>query len=60
MNSERPELEKSEVIRALPKACANEDDAVAFFEWQRWGNSPECPHCQSKDVYKMIQGWPAN
>jgi transposase-like protein len=54
MNSkERPELAKSEVIKALPKACADELAAVEFFEEQRWSGSPCCPHCQSKDVYKM-------
>lgn len=50
---QRPELEKSKVVAALPEACGNEDAAVEFFEWQRWGDSPCCPHCQSKDVYKM-------
>lgn len=54
MNTEkRPELEKSEVIESLPKACCDETAAVEFFEQQRWGNTPTCPHCKSADVYKM-------
>ncbi len=49
-----PELEKSEVVEALPLACADETAAVEFFEQQRWESSPVCPHCASKDVYKML------
>jgi len=48
-----PELAKSDIIKHLPKACGDEKAAVEFFERQRWGNSPVCPHCQSADVYKM-------
>lgn len=47
------ELEKSEIVEAIPLACADETAAVEFFEKQRWGNSPCCPHCQDKDVYQM-------
>src|SRR5439155_9459514 len=52
---ERPELEKSEVIKALPKACSDETAAVEFFENLRWGKSACCPdpHCQDKNVYQM-------
>jgi transposase-like protein len=53
-NKNRPELAKSEVVKRLPKACSEEAAAVEFFEEQRWGNAPSCPHCQSKDVYKML------
>lgn len=49
----QPELERSEIIEALPEACADEAAAVEFFEAQRWGNSPACPHCSKPDVYKM-------
>ena len=49
-----PELEKSDTVEALPLACADEDAAVEFLEQQRWGGSPKCPHCQSADVYKML------
>lgn len=51
--NKHPELEKSEIIKAIPQACADETAAVEFFEAQRWGDSPHCPHCESKDVYKM-------
>jgi transposase-like protein len=51
--NERPELAKSEIVKGMPKVCSDEAEAVAFFEIQRWGDSPSCPHCQSKDVYKM-------
>jgi len=50
----RPELERSEVIEALPLACADETAAVEFFESQRWGGKPVCPHCQSENVYAML------
>ncbi len=53
-NVDRPELEKSEVIQAIPLACADETTAVEFFEKQRWGNKPLCVHCQSDRVYKMV------
>lgn len=51
--SNRPELEKSEIVRDIPLACADESAAVDFFEKQRWGDSPACPHCNSDKVYKM-------
>jgi transposase-like protein len=41
------------VIDALREACGNEVKAVEFFEAQRWGDKPACPHCGSADVYKM-------
>jgi len=53
MNEKHPELGKSDIVKHLPKACGDEKAAVEFFERQRWGNSPLCPHCQSADVYKM-------
>src|SRR6476619_6427332 len=51
--NERPELEQTEIIAALPKACSDELAAVEFIEKQRWGNQPLCAHCGGKDVYKM-------
>jgi transposase-like protein len=48
-----PELNKSRIVKALPKACAVELSAVEFFEAQRWGKEPRCVHCGEKDVYKM-------
>ena len=52
-DKKHPELGKSDVIKGLPKACGDGTAAVAFFEWQRWGNSPICPHCQSTNAYQM-------
>lgn len=49
----KPQLDKSETVEALPMACASEANAVAFFEKQRWGDSPCCPECESSDVYQM-------
>jgi transposase-like protein len=51
--NERPELAKSEIIKAMPKICSDEAAAVEFFEEQRWSGKPTCPHCKSEDVYKM-------
>ena len=45
---------KSQVIAAIPAACADEDAAVAFMENQRWNGDPHCPHCQHSDVYPMM------
>ena len=56
MNEKRnikPQLAKSDFIKTLPAVCADETKAVEFFEAQRWGDSPRCPHCESEDVYKM-------
>jgi len=50
---QHPELEKSELIKGMPAVCGNESAAVEFFEEQRWGGSPVCPHCGDKDVYQM-------
>jgi transposase-like protein len=45
---------KSEILRRLPRACADEPAAVGFFEAQRWAASgPCCPHCGSANVCKM-------
>jgi transposase-like protein len=52
--NERPELAKSEIVKGMPEVCGNELLAVEFFEAQRWGDSPCCPHCGDKDVYKMV------
>ncbi len=45
---------KSQVIRDLPIACANEQAAVEFLEGKRWGDRPCCAHCSSERVYKML------
>jgi transposase-like protein len=45
---------KSDIVAALPKACADDLAAVEFFEAQRWGvTGPCCPRCGDTDVYKM-------
>lgn len=45
---------KSLVLEALRNAAVNESQAVAFFEKQRWGNTPGCPRCGSVEFYPMI------
>ena len=51
---QRPELEHSEFIQKMPKACHDELAAVELFEEIRWGDTPCCVHCGSVDVYKMM------
>jgi transposase-like protein len=51
---QRPELEHSEFIDKMPKACHDELAAVELFEEIRWGDMPGCVHCGSTDVYKMM------
>lgn|SRR5574341_119758 len=46
-------LDKSTTVMELPLACANEEAAVEFLERQRWGHKPECPRCESREVYQM-------
>jgi len=52
--TKRYELSKSKVVGEIPLACANELAAVEFFERQRWGKTPNCVHCGSVEVYKMM------
>jgi transposase-like protein len=47
-------LEHSEIIEAIPKACSDELAAVEFFEQRLWKGTPHCFHCGSVSVYKMI------
>lgn len=42
-----------QIVKNIPKACADENAAVRFLELQRWGSSPVCPHCGSEHVYQM-------
>lgn len=49
----KPQLEPSQIIEDLPRACIDELAAVEFFEAQRWGDAPACVHCGSMGVYKM-------
>ena len=45
---------KSEIVAALPRACADDIAAVEFFEARRWGVTGACcPRCGDTDVYKM-------
>ena len=44
---------KSEIVREIPLACADETAAVEFFEKRRWGDHPCCPRCGDTDVYQM-------
>ncbi len=44
---------KSEVIAAMPAVCADETEAVEFFESMRWDGSPACVHCGSVSIYQM-------
>jgi transposase-like protein len=46
--------DKSGIVAALPRACADEQAAVDFLEEQRWSETgPCCPRCGDTDVYKM-------
>jgi transposase-like protein len=46
--------DKSAIIGALPKACADELAAVEFIESLRWGvTGPCCLYCGDTDVYQM-------
>lgn len=42
-----------QIVKNIPKACADEGVAVRFLEAQRWDDSPICPHCGSEHVYQM-------
>ncbi|MFG0326946.1 MAG: IS1595 family transposase [Phycisphaerales bacterium JB037] len=44
---------KSEIVRGVPMACADESAAVEFMERRRWGDTPCCPRCGDTDVYQM-------
>lgn len=53
-NKAAPNLDRSEVIKEMPLVCSNELLAVEFFERKIWNGTPHCAHCQSKNVYKMV------
>lgn len=55
MSQKTPKIakDKSQIVSNIPKACADESAAVLFLEAQRWGKTPECPHCGSEHVYQM-------
>ena len=45
---------KSDIIREIPMACADEDAAVEFMESRRWGDMPRCACCDSTNVYQQM------
>lgn len=45
---------KSETIKNIPMACADELKAVEFMEKQRWGDKAHCPRCGDENVKKMM------
>lgn len=45
--------DKSELVREIPSACADERAAVEFMERQRWGDTPACPRCGDCEVSQM-------
>ena len=45
--------DKSYLVDKLPLACQQEQAAFEFLEEQRWGDLPQCPRCESPDVFKM-------
>lgn len=44
---------KSEILRAIPAACADETAAVEFIEQLRWNGEPACPRCGDTEVAQM-------
>ena len=44
---------KSQVVRDIPMACADERAAVELIERLRWGDNPTCPDCESANVYAL-------
>lgn len=44
---------KSDIVRDIPLACADETAAVEFMEKRRWGDTPCCPRCGDTNVYAM-------
>src|SRR5688572_1074175 len=44
---------KTALESRIPLACADEAAAVAFFEAQRWGDTPACPRCGDTEVAMM-------
>ncbi len=45
--------DKSETIKRIPMACADEGAAVEFLEAMRWDGEAACPRCGDEDVYQM-------
>lgn len=49
----RVAYDKSDLVREIPEACADETVAAEFMERQRWGDTPACPRCGDCDVAQM-------
>ncbi|HEV2329844.1 MAG TPA: IS1595 family transposase [Verrucomicrobiae bacterium] len=47
-------LGKSEIISEIPLTCSDELAAVEFLETRLWKGQPKCHHCQSANIYKMV------
>jgi transposase-like protein len=45
--------DRSQTVRDIPRACADETAAVEFIERKRWPDGPACPDCGSVAVYAM-------
>src|SRR6185503_4473852 len=45
---------KSEAIRDVPAACADEAVAVAYLEKLRWGEYLACPRCGDTNGKQMV------
>ncbi len=46
--------QKSEILQAIPAACADEAKAAEFIEDLRWGDEPACPRCGDVDISQMM------
>ncbi|HEY5231915.1 MAG TPA: IS1595 family transposase [Verrucomicrobiae bacterium] len=53
INIESSNMAKSEIIKEIPLACADELAAVEFLERKIWSGKPCCPHCQSTNVSQI-------
>ena len=54
INKDDANLENSETVTEIPLACCDELAAVEFLEKRLWKGQPHCTHCQSSNVYKMV------
>jgi transposase-like protein len=49
---------KAMSLQEFQKWIPNEAAAVAYFEQTRWSGTPVCPHCESKDIARIVNGKP--
>src|ERR1035441_229871 len=49
---------KAMSLEEFEKWIPDEAAAVAYFEQTRWHGKPVCPHCQSKDILRVVSGKP--